>query len=170
MTNFVKNRIVKEALVSLVIVTVYQVLTRIPAPFVSLAGLSDLSQSFDHVIGRGFFEDFSIVALGIMPYISSCILVEIGSLFLPFLKKYRKGDYYGRVIIRRYALWLTLFLSIVQGMLLVNGLEKMILSSGESVLTLEDNVQRMALIWSMVAPVFLIFFLGACRTQRLNAW
>lgn len=47
---------------------------------------------------------FSIFLLGIMPYVSAYILVELFSLFIPFLKKLRSGDLEGRRKLKRISL------------------------------------------------------------------
>ena len=103
MNNLFKNQISKEIIISIAVITAYQLLGKVPLPFINLSELNALSGSFGSLIfGDDFFGHFSIVALGIMPFVSAYVMVEICSLFIPFLKKHRGGDYYGRKVLKKY--------------------------------------------------------------------
>jgi preprotein translocase subunit SecY len=67
----------------------------VPIPFLDAEGSSGQFGTFipfNPTDGR-----FSIFMLGIMPYVSAYILVEILSLCIPLLKKMRSGDFEGRL-------------------------------------------------------------------------
>jgi preprotein translocase subunit SecY len=138
----------------------------IPMPFIDLEELN----SFSETIGGLFFDsDFlnhiSITALGIMPFVSAYIIVEILSLFLPFFKKHRTGEYRGRKVLKNYALGLTLILSVVQGYFIIYGLKGILSPAGVPILTLSNNLQFFALLVTLVAAVFVILFLAEIVTE-----
>ena len=88
----------------------------VPLPFINLSEFNAISESFGSLFfDNDHFSHIAITALGIMPFVSAYLMVEILSLFIPFLKKHRGGDYYGRNVLLKYALILTFFLSVIQG-------------------------------------------------------
>jgi len=112
MENIFKNQLFKEIIITLAVITAYHLLGKVPLPFINY---SELSGSFR--------VNISIVALGIMPFVSAYMMVEICSLFIPFLKKHRVGDYYGRKVLDKYALILTFFLGVIQSNSIIQDLE-----------------------------------------------
>ncbi len=167
MNNLFKNQISSEILISLAVITAYHLLGKVPLPFINLVELNALSGSFgSYLFGDDFFGNFSIVALGIMPFVSAYVMVEICSLFMPFLKKHRGGDYYGRKVLQKYALTLTLFLSAIQGKFIIQGLEGMLSPSGIPILALSNNLQFFALLFTLVATVFFVLYLAEIATKH----
>ena len=167
MNKLLKNQIFKEIIISLAVITVYQLLMRVPLPFINLKELNALFGSLgSHTSGDDFFVHLSIVALGIMPFVSAYIMIEICSLFIPFLKKHRGGDYHGRKVLQKYALILTLFLSAIQAKFIIQGLEGMLSPSGVSILVLSNNLQFIALLFILVATVFFILYLAEIATKH----
>jgi len=87
--NAGKGELAREIAVTLLLILLFRVGTQIPVPFVNENALM-------HFFGVKSLERISVFALGLMPYISAYTLVEVASLFVPFLKKLRRGDYPGR--------------------------------------------------------------------------
>lgn len=156
-----KSQIAKEIAISLAVVTAYQFLVNIPMPFIDLSEFNTSSNSMQaFIVGDNFLDYFPIVALGIMPFLSASVLVEICSLFVPFLKKHRGGHYKGRKALRSYALILTVIFSIVQAKFIIQGLSGMLSPSGTPFLVLGSNLQYLALLFTLVATVFVLLFLA----------
>lgn len=88
-----KNHLAIEIRIAVAFVTGYQLCLLILLPYINIEGLLSFAEQFG---GVGPFEDmwenFSTFSLGIMPYASAYVIVELCSLFLPFLKKHRQGE------------------------------------------------------------------------------
>ncbi|MCB0368822.1 MAG: preprotein translocase subunit SecY, partial [Bdellovibrionales bacterium] len=102
--------------------SVYRIGVHIPTPGVdsnavmelfnsNSAGIFGLINSFT----GGAFAQFSIFALGIMPYISSSIIFQLLSSALPYLENLKKEGESGRKKINQYTRYFTLALAVVQG-------------------------------------------------------
>jgi len=162
-----KNQILKETVVSISVLAIYHLMLLIPLPFIDLKGLKSISETFGRfMFGNDHFSHISITALGLMPFVSAYLIVEILSLFLPVLKKHRRGDYDGRSILKKYAMGLTLILSVVQGYFIIHGLEGMISPVGKPILTLTNNLQFLALLGTLVTTVFVLLFLAELVTKH----
>ena len=158
MENIFKNQFFKEIIITLAVITAYHLLGKVPLPFVNHCELNALTGSF-----KG---NISIAALGIMPFVSAYMMVEICSLFIPFLKKHRAGDYYGRKVLDKYALILTFFLGVIQSYSIIQGLEGMSSPSGVPILVLKDKLEFLALQFTLVATVFLLLYLAEIATKH----
>jgi preprotein translocase subunit SecY len=166
MKDMLQSRFGKELLLTLAIIAIYRVLVFIPLPFFDVENFNTLLNPL-LPIGIGTrFEPISIAALGIMPFVSAFITIEIASLFLPPFKKYRQGDYHGRKILRNYALYLTLILSVIQAVFIIRGFSETQFTPGSSILVVENNAQYAALLVTQVATVFLTLFLAEIITRH----
>jgi preprotein translocase subunit SecY len=76
-----------------------------------------------NMFSGGAFEQLSIFALGIMPYVSASIILQLLTVVIPKLDELRKEGEEGRRTIVKYTRYGTVLLSIIQGMLLATGLE-----------------------------------------------
>ncbi len=167
MTNLFKNQIIKEIVITLIVLAIYRLMFMIPMPCLNLSQYSAISESYGSLTsGNNFFSHISIGALGIMPFISACLLVEIFSLFIPFLKKHRKGDYKGRKILLKYSIILTLFFSSIQGYAIIQGLEHLVSPSGIPVLVLSNKLQFFSILVTLIAAVFFLIYLTEIVTKH----
>jgi len=102
---------------------------------------------------------FSIFMLGIMPYVSAYILVEIFSLCIPFLKRLRSGDFEGRLKLKRISMVLALALAICQANGLVSSLMSWNLSNGKSILSVSNAFEHLFLVCVIVGSFYLLMAL-----------
>ncbi len=107
----------------LIAVLVFRIGTHIPIPGVDLDQVSQLfSQSGTNTI-LGYFDLFtggamsnmSIFTLGVMPYVTSSIVLQLLSYSVPQLQELRKQGEAGRQVMSQYTRYLTVLLSIFQG-------------------------------------------------------
>ncbi len=167
MIKLLQNQLAKEIIVSLAILIAYQFLLKIPLPFLDMASLSSWSGKLgSEFLGDNFFENFSITSLGLMPFISSCLIIEISSLFVPFLKRHRNGNYSGRIVLKKYALILTFFISVTQSISIIHGLESMVSPSGLPILEISNPLQFIAIVSTQVASVYFILYLAELVTKH----
>ena len=100
---------------------VFRIGAHIPVPGVDAVALAKLYESAGNgILGMlnmfsgGSLERFSIFAIGIMPYISASIIVQLASEILPSLKALKKEGEAGRKIITKYTRYGTVLLAILQ--------------------------------------------------------
>jgi preprotein translocase subunit SecY len=77
----------------------------------------------------GAFAQASIVALGIMPYISASIVVQLMGIAVPYLQKLQKDGESGRKKINQITRWLTIAITLVQGPAYITNIYQLIPSS-----------------------------------------
>ncbi|WP_103070988.1 preprotein translocase subunit SecY [Aquimarina sediminis] len=113
-----KNRI----LVTLGLLLVYRFGAQIVLPGIDASELANLgTQTQDGILGLlnaftgGAFANASVFALGIMPYISASIVVQLMGIAIPYLQKLQKEGESGRKKINQITRWLTIAITLVQG-------------------------------------------------------
>ena len=112
-----KNKI----LVTLGILLVYRFGSQVTLPGIDSTKLQSLSNQTEGGIGwlinvftGGAFSEASIFALGIMPYISASIVVQLMGIAIPYLQKLQKDGESGRKTINQITRWLTIAITLVQ--------------------------------------------------------
>ncbi|WP_439135111.1 preprotein translocase subunit SecY [Pseudomaricurvus sp.] len=103
-------------------IVVYRIGTHIPVPGIDPERLATLfNQNQGTILGLfnmfsgGALERMSILALGIMPYISASIIMQLMSAVVPTLEQLKKEGDAGRRKINQYTRYLTVLLALVQG-------------------------------------------------------
>lgn len=121
-----RNRIV----ITLGLLLVYRFGCQIVLPGIDTTQLGGLADSTDQGIfgllnafTGGAFANASIFALGIMPYISASIVVQLMGIAIPYLQKLQKEGESGRKTINQITRWLTIAICIVQAPAYLYGLE-----------------------------------------------
>ena len=106
----------------LLAIIVYRIGTHIPVPGIDpnqLAALFNQNQGtilgLANMFSGGALERMSILALGIMPYISASIIMQLMSAVTPQLEQLKKEGESGRRKISQYTRYLTVLLALVQG-------------------------------------------------------
>jgi preprotein translocase subunit SecY len=129
----------------------------VPIPFLDterIKGYFGNSISYNPTDGH-----FSILMLGIMPYVSAYILVEIFSLFTPPLKKLRSGYVESRQKLKRLALFLSLFLAIYQAISIISGFQNWDVSGSNSILNISSTFEHVILVCVLVGSFYLLVVL-----------
>jgi len=113
-----KNRI----LVTLGLLLVYRFGAQIVLPGIDASQLANLASQTDsgllgllNAFTGGAFSKASVFALGIMPYISASIVVQLMGIAVPYLQKLQKEGESGRRKINQITRWLTIAITLVQG-------------------------------------------------------
>jgi len=113
-----KNRI----LVTLGLLLVYRFGAQVVLPGIDASQLSNLANQTDsgllgllNAFTGGAFSNASVFALGIMPYISASIVVQLMGIAIPYLQKLQKEGESGRKKINQITRWLTIAITLVQG-------------------------------------------------------
>jgi preprotein translocase subunit SecY len=121
-----RNRI----LFTLALLAVYRIGAHIPTPGINATVLEQLfAQSQGSVLGifdlfsGGNFRRLTIFALGIMPYITSSIILQLMTVVFPYLERLQKEGELGRQKITKYTRYLTIVLSIIQSFTIAKTLQ-----------------------------------------------
>jgi len=109
-------------LVTLGLLLVYRFGAQIVLPGIDASQLSNLASQTDsgllgllNAFTGGAFSKASVFALGIMPYISASIVVQLMGIAVPYLQKLQKEGESGRRKINQITRWLTIAITLVQG-------------------------------------------------------
>lgn len=122
----------RRLLFTLAMLAVYRTVVAIPTPGIDGRALAEFfEQVKDSVLGLvnlfsgGALSQFSIAALGVMPYISASIILQLMTVVIPHLERLSKEGEVGRRKITQYTRYGTVVLAIVQGLFISIGLEKL---------------------------------------------
>jgi preprotein translocase subunit SecY len=163
----------KRVIFVLIMLAVYRVGVHIPTPGVNTVALAEYFRNlqgtllglFDMFSGRALSQ-FSVFALGIMPYISASIIVELLTVVWPYLGRLKKeGGRDGRRKLTQYSRYGTVVLSLFQGYLIAVGLEGMQISTGSVVIQGGLYFRLMTMI-TLTAGTAFIMWLGEQITER----
>jgi len=163
----------KRVLYTLALLTVYRVGVHVPTPGIDAVALASffsrakgtLLGLFDMFSG-GAFERLSVFALGIMPYISASIILQLLTVVIPHLERLSKEGEQGRRKITQYTRYGTVVLSIIQGLGISIGLESMSAPGGAPVVLMPGWGFRIMTVITLTAGTAFIMWLGERITER----
>ncbi len=111
----------QKLILTLGLIAVYRFMAQVPLPGIDPLQLTALKQGTDsgllgllNAFTGGAFSRASIMALGIMPYISASIVVQLMGIAVPYLQKLQKDGESGRKKITQITRWLTIGITLVQ--------------------------------------------------------
>jgi len=163
----------KRILFTLLMLAVYRLGCHIPTPGIDAAALAaffserqgTLFGLFDMFSG-GALSQMSVMALGIMPYISSSIILELLTVVIPYLEKLKKEGEQGRKKIVQYTRYGTVVLSVIQGFGIAIGLERMSSPGGAMVVPMAGWGFRLMAVITLTAGTAFLMWLGEQITER----
>ena len=134
------------------------------AYFKSLSGT--LFDMFDMFSGGGL-SNVSVFALGVMPYISASIIMQLLQVVSPDIKRMAKEEgQAGRRKITQYTRYLTVLITLVQGLFISIGLESMTSPDGTPIVLNAGWHFRMVTMATFTAGSMLVMWLGEQITER----
>ncbi len=147
---------------------VYRIGTFIPVPGIDPLVLEEMFKTQQHgILGMfnmfsgGALSRFSVFALGIMPYISASIIVQLLSTVSPQLEALKKEGESGRRKITQYTRYGTLFLALFQALGISIALES------QAGLVIEAGLQfRLVAVMTLTAGTMFLMWLGEQITER----
>jgi preprotein translocase subunit SecY len=159
----------KRRLVFLVLaLIVYRLGTHIPVPGINPDALSDLfRQNQGGILGLfnmfsgGALSRFSVFALGIMPYISASIIMQLMSVVMPSLEALKKEGEAGRRKITQYTRYGTVVLALIQAVGISVALE-----SQQGLVIDPGLVFRVTTVVTLVTGTMFVMWLGEQITER----
>jgi len=157
---FDNKSIRKKIIATLVLVLVYKLLSIIPVPGVNTQGLSAIMEgqkglSFFSALMWGWLSNFSIILMGLSPYINAVIIIQLVWIIVPKIGDLQKEGEAGQKKITKITRWLTLPLAFVQsyGMIILLNT----LAQGSIIDTSNIQVLLMAMIIITTWTLFLMW-------------
>lgn len=163
----------KRILYTFLLLIVYRIGAHVPTPGIDTAALAayfeqakgSLLGLFDMFAG-GALSNLSVFALGIMPYISASIILQLLTIAIPHLEKLSKEGEAGRRKITQYTRYGTVLLSIIQGFGIAIGLENMAGPTGISIVLEPGWAFRLMTMITLTAGTSFIMWLGEQITEK----
>jgi len=152
---------------------VYRLGCHIPTPGIDASALDAFFSSQQGGL-LGLFNMFSgnalkrmsVMALGIMPYISASIILELMSVVVPYLEKLKKEGEQGRKKITQYTRYGTVILSAIQGFGIAMWLENVTVSGGAPVVLAGGWGFRILAVITFTAGTAFLMWLGEQITEK----
>jgi preprotein translocase subunit SecY len=163
----------RRLLFTAAVLAIYRIGVAVPTPGIdgqALASFFDAARStlfgWINLFSGGALERFSVFALGIMPYISVAIILDLLKVASPYLDELYKEGEAGRRKITQYTRYGTVALSIVQGMMIAISLEKIQAPGGGSVVYNPGWSFRIVTVLTLTAGTMFIMWMGEQITER----
>src|SRR5919199_2187 len=152
----------------------YRVGAYIPAPGINIDAVKDISENFQgsNVLGflnlfsGGSLQRFAIFALGIMPYITASIILQLLTVVLPALDKLRKEGEVGQQKITQYTRYLTVGLAFFQSIGYVFLFRTFGSNAGSKVVNGFTFLHVFVIVLALTAGTILLMWFGELITQR----
>ena len=155
------------------LLAVYRIGVHVPTPGIDAGALASFFDSMQGTIfgvfnmfTGGALERLSVFALGIMPYISASIILQLLTVVIPHLEQLKKEGEQGQKKITQYTRYGTVLLSIIQGFMIAVGLESMHSPTGAPVVFNPGWDFRLLTVITLTAGTAFIMWLGEQITER----
>ena len=162
-------------LFTLLILVLFRAGAHIPIPGIDREALGELFNSqlgniltFFNTFSGGALRNMSIFALGIIPYISASIIVQIMTAVVPHLEKLAQEGEEGRQKISQYTRYLTMILSLIQGFGIVTGIANISTPSGNPIVitNLNYNLFLFTSLITLTAGTAFVMWMGEKINER----
>jgi preprotein translocase subunit SecY len=116
------NRVLKKKiLITIALLALYRFLVFVPVPFVDITTLisktliSDTGLEYFAMLLGGTIDNFSLIAVGLVPYINASIIMQLLGAVVPALEELQEQGEQGQQKIQQYTRWLSFPLALLQG-------------------------------------------------------
>lgn len=163
-TQFFSHKELQKRLgFTFLIFAVFRLFAHVPVPAVDVDQLKNLFSGSQllgllDIFSGGTLANFSVMAIGINPYITASIVMQLGTMLFPKLKELSKEGESGREIINQYTRFLSLPLAVVQS------ISVLLLLSNQKLILTNDPLKIVAMILTLVAGSMLLMWLGELIT------
>ena len=151
----------------------FRLLSFVPMPGIDPTAMAALYQTQSggildvfNTFSGGALERMSIVALGVMPYITASIVVQLGATLYPSWQALKKEGETGRKKLNQYTRYLTVLLTSVQGYFIAVGLESLGATQGIAAVVEPGLMFRIAATISLVGGTLFLMWIGEQITSR----
>ncbi len=162
-----------KILFTLLLIFIYRVGTFIVLPGINPDGLQQLDQSASsgilgliNTFAGGAFSQASIFALGIMPYISASIFMQLMTVLVPRFQKMQKEGESGRKKINQWTRYLTVAVTIVQASAYVNYLRDLARGNPNMMIADYSSMFLISTVVILTAGTLFVMWLGEKITDK----
>ncbi len=164
----------KRFIFTLLLLAVYRLGAHIPTPGIDIAALSEFFKKaqgtvfgFMDVFSGGALSKLTIFALGVMPYISAAIIMQLLTVAIPSIEKLAKEEgEYGRRKINQYTRYGAVILSFIQALGIAIGLESMKSPTGVPVVPNPGFTFIFVCVTCLTAGATFLMWLGEKITEK----
>jgi len=163
----------RRILFTAMMLAVYRVGGHVPTPGIdaqALAGFFEAQKGsildFFDMFSGGALQRMTVFSLGIMPYISASIILQLMTAVVPYLEQLKKQGGAGQRKITQYTRYGTVLLAAIQGMGIAFGLESMTSPTGALVIPHPGWPFRLLVMVTLVAGTAFIMWLGEQITEH----
>jgi preprotein translocase subunit SecY len=163
----------KRVFFTFLLLGVYRIGAHIPTPGINGTAVAQFFAEnagtvfgFVDMFSGGAFSQMTIFSLGIMPYISASIILQLLTVVWPYLKRLQEEGELGRKRITQYTRYGTIVLSIIQASAIALYLEKMPSQGGMPIVTFKGWGFRLLAVLTMTTGTAFIMWLGEQISDR----
>lgn len=154
----------RKFIVTLALFAIYRFIAHIPVPGVDVVKLQGFFRQNQllgllDVFSGGTLANFSIMALGLGPYINASIVLQLLTVIIPSLEELSKEGEAGRAQINQYTRFLTIPFAVVQSI----GVIAILRSS--AIISTQNPLELVTMILTMIAGTVLLMWLGELLSE-----
>ncbi|MBC7943655.1 preprotein translocase subunit SecY [Candidatus Saccharibacteria bacterium] len=171
-----KNRdMQKRIIIVLGIIVAYRLLAHIPVPLAEPTQLKEVIDSvvkgsdfggFLNLLSGGALASFSIVLVGMSPFITASIITQLLTKAIPKLEELHKDGESGRRKINQWTRMISVPLAIVQSIAFIYILRQTVLAGNTAVLSNSSPIEWIVAVTAMTAGAILLMWLGELMTEQ----
>src|SRR5436189_4678489 len=156
------------------ILIIYRLGSHVPVPGVNLSAVNNIQSQFGgstilgllNLFSGGGLSRIAIFALGIMPYITASIILQLLQVAVPSLEKLQKEGEVGQARITQYTRYLTVGLAFAQSIGYVFLFKSFSPNAGTPIIPQFDAPHVFLIVMSLTAGTILLMWMGELITQR----
>ena len=154
----------RKIIITAILVIIFRIVAHIPVSGVDLVALQQLFASNQFlglldIFSGGTLANFSIISLGLNPYINASIILQLLTMIIPSLEALSKEGEMGRQMINQYTRYSTVPLAIVQA------IGMFVLLKNQGILVQASPIQIASIIVGMTAGAIFLMWLGELITE-----
>ncbi len=164
----------KKIGVTALLLALYRLGSHIPVPGVNIQAVKDIQEQFGgggilnllNTFSGGGLSRIAIFALGIMPYITASIILQLLTVVVPSLEKLSKEGEVGQTRITQYTRYLTVGLAFAQSIGYVFLFRSFQASAGQPVISHFNVPTLFLIVMALTAGCMMVMWMGELITQR----
>lgn len=161
-----EEEIRKKFYFTLLMLVIYRLGNNIPIPFIDTQALANAYSNIEgtlvdylNMLTGGGLSTLSIFALGVQPYITASIVMQLLTVVIPRLEELTREGEQGRKTIQKYTRYMTIVLAIFQAVAITNGLYGAALSSA-------TGFQKVAMNVVLIGGTMFVTWMGETMTEK----
>ncbi|MDP9345083.1 MAG: preprotein translocase subunit SecY [Actinomycetota bacterium] len=174
LSAFTVAEIRKKLLFTALLLALYRVGSHVPVPGIDVQAVNDVQKQFGgggilnllNTFSGGGLSRIALFALGIMPYITASIILQLLTVVVPSLEKLSKEGEVGQARITQYTRYLTVGLAFAQSIGYVFLFKSFAAGAGTPIIPKFDAPHVFLIVLSLTAGTVLLMWMGELITQR----